>query len=55
MFGPLRKRIEDAVAKLEQQIASSGTDGAAAEEEMKKAKETLEQGKEASKAAINGA
>lgn len=44
MFGPLRNRISDAVQKLEEQIAISESDGAASEEELKKAKEALKAG-----------
>ncbi|KAL2260660.1 hypothetical protein VTK26DRAFT_5263 [Humicola hyalothermophila] len=44
VFGPLRQRIADAVAKLEEQIAISESDGTGSEEELKKAKEALESG-----------
>ncbi|SPQ18146.1 78947503-a59f-40e1-9e61-1112fd28ad02 [Thermothielavioides terrestris] len=44
MFGPLRKRIADAVEKLEEQIAISESDGTGSEEELKKAKEALASG-----------
>lgn len=44
MFGPLRERIAEAVEKLEEQIAIAESDGTASEEELKKAKETLESG-----------
>lgn len=53
IFGPLRKRLDDATKKLQDHVDSAPED--AAEEEMKKAKEALEQGKEASKGTINGA
>lgn len=51
VFGPLRNRITDAVAKLEEQIAiaeSEGTEGSA--EELAKAKEMLKQGQDTLKA-----
>ncbi|KAK4162152.1 tubulin binding cofactor A [Cladorrhinum sp. PSN259] len=44
VFAPLLERIEEAVAKLEEQIAISESDGAASEEELKKAREALENG-----------
>ncbi|AEO70339.1 uncharacterized protein THITE_2147180 [Thermothielavioides terrestris NRRL 8126] len=44
VFGPLRKRIADAVEKLEEQIAISESDGTGSEEELKKAKEALASG-----------
>lgn len=50
VFQPLRKRIADAVAKLEEQIAiseSAADEGSA--EQLAKAKETLTQGQEALK------
>lgn len=50
VFQPLRKRIADAVAKLEEQIAiseSAADEGSA--EQLTKAKETLTQGQEALK------
>lgn len=50
MFGPLRQRIADAVAKLEEQIAVREEAGAP-EEEMQKAKDALAQ----AKADTNGA
>jgi len=49
VFGPLRKRIEDAVMKLEEQIAA-GDDSGASAEELSAAKEVLAQ----SKASSNG-
>ncbi|KAJ4415105.1 tubulin folding cofactor A [Gnomoniopsis sp. IMI 355080] len=51
VFQPLRKRIADAVAKLEEQIAlsESGADEGSAEQ-LAKAKDTLTQGQEALKA-----
>lgn len=48
MFGPLRRRIADAVDKLEEQIAIAESDGTGSEEELKSAKETLESGQELS-------
>lgn len=52
VFGPLRKRIGDATAKLEEQIAlsESGDDEGSAEQ-LAKAREMLTQGQEALKAA----
>lgn len=47
VFGPLRTRISDAVAKLEEQIALANDD--AAEEELAKAKKALAQGQDALK------
>lgn len=44
MFEPLRKRIADAVEKLEEQIAISESDGTGSEEELAKAKEALKAG-----------
>jgi tubulin-specific chaperone A len=44
VFEPLRKRISDAVEKLEEQIAIAESDGTVAEEELKKAKDALEAG-----------
>ena len=44
MFEPLRRRIADAVEKLEEQIAIAESDGAGSEEELKKAKEALRAG-----------
>jgi tubulin-specific chaperone A len=44
VFEPLRKRIADAVEKLEEQIAIAESDGTGSEEELKKAKEALEAG-----------
>ncbi|KAK4151469.1 tubulin binding cofactor A [Chaetomidium leptoderma] len=44
VFEPLRKRITDAVDKLEEQIAISESDGTGPEEELKKAREALEAG-----------
>ncbi|PSR99400.1 tubulin binding cofactor A [Coniella lustricola] len=43
VFGPLRSRIADAVAKLEEQIALSESEDAPAEQ-LTKAKEALKQG-----------
>ncbi|KAL2165211.1 hypothetical protein VTH06DRAFT_507 [Thermothelomyces fergusii] len=45
VFGPLRKRIADAVQKLEEQIAISQSDGTGSEEELKKAQDALEAGR----------
>lgn len=45
MFGPLIDRIAGAVQKLEEQIAISESEGSASEEDLKKAKEALENGK----------
>lgn len=52
VFQPLRKRIADAVAKLEEQIAlsESGADEGPAEQ-LAKAKDILTQGQETLKAA----
>jgi len=47
VFGPLKKRTVDAVAKLEEQIALSESNGGAAEEEMTLAKATLADGQKA--------
>lgn len=41
----MKKRIADAVQKLEEQIAISESDGTGSEEELKKAKEALESGR----------
>jgi tubulin-specific chaperone A len=46
VFAPLRKRISDAVQKLEEQIAISESGEAAAEGELEKAKEALAKGQE---------
>lgn len=45
MFGPLRKQIEKAVAKLEEQLAIAESDGTASEEELKKARDAIESGR----------
>ncbi|KAK3498437.1 tubulin binding cofactor A [Neurospora crassa] len=45
VFGPLIDRIAGAVQKLEEQIAISESEGSASEEDLKKAKEALENGK----------
>jgi len=50
VFGPLKQRIEGAIAKLEEQIAEGESSGASAEE-LEQAKEVLAQ----SKAGQNGA
>ena len=47
VFGPLKKRTADAVAKLEEQIALSESGGAVSSEELTKAKEALKSGQEA--------
>ncbi|KAG7293091.1 hypothetical protein NEMBOFW57_003137 [Staphylotrichum longicolle] len=44
VFEPLRRRIADAVEKLEEQIAISESDGTGSEEELAKAKEALKAG-----------
>ncbi|KAK4240033.1 tubulin binding cofactor A [Achaetomium macrosporum] len=49
VFEPLKKRIVDAVQKLEEQVAISESDGTAEEEELKKAKEALEAGQKLAK------
>ncbi|KAH8788808.1 tubulin binding cofactor A [Diaporthe sp. PMI_573] len=50
VFGPLRSRIADAVAKLEEQIAIGESSGdAGAEAELVKAREVLKQGQDALK------
>lgn len=52
VFEPLRKRITDAVAKLEEQIALSESEAdKGSAEQLAKAKETFTQGQEALKAA----
>lgn len=56
VFGPLRQRITDAVAKLEEQIAlsESGADGGdGSAEQLAKAREVLTHGHETLKAAGN--
>lgn len=45
VFGPLRSRIADAVAKLEEQIAIGDSEGGD-EAELTKAREALKQGQE---------
>jgi len=45
VFGPLLERITETVHKLEEQIAISESEGAASEEDLKKAKEALAAGK----------
>jgi len=47
VFGPLRKRTAEAVAKLEEQIALSDSAGSADAEELNKAREALKLGQEA--------
>ena len=44
MFEPLRRRIADAVEKLEEQIAIAESDGSGPEEELTKAKAALAAG-----------
>ncbi len=44
MFEPLRRRIADAVDKLEEQIAISESDGTGSEAELTKAREALGSG-----------
>ncbi len=44
MFEPLRRRIVDAVEKLEEQIAIAESDGTGPEEELTKAKAALAAG-----------
>lgn len=41
VFGPLKERTEDAVARLEEMIATSESSGVAPAEELEKAKEAL--------------
>lgn len=56
VFGPLRQRITDAVAKLEEQIAlseSGADDGDGSAEQLAKAREVLTHGHETLKAAGN--
>ena len=43
VFPPLRQRIEDALAKLEDRLEADG--GSASEEEVSKAKNTIEEAK----------
>ncbi|KAL1839155.1 hypothetical protein VTJ49DRAFT_1811 [Mycothermus thermophilus] len=45
VFEPLRRKIADAVDKLEEQIAIVESEGNGSEEELKKAKEAVETGK----------
>lgn len=45
MFGPLRKRIADAVAKLEEQIAIGDSESADAAE-LTKARDVLKEGQD---------
>ncbi len=44
MFEPLRRRIADAVEKLEEQIAIAESDGTGSEDELTKAKAALAAG-----------
>ena len=46
IFTPLKKRTEEAVTKLEEQIALAESAGTAPDEELSTAKEVLKQGKE---------
>jgi tubulin-specific chaperone A len=48
VFPPLRQRITDALAKLEDQL-EAGKAGGASEEEVKKAQEVITLAKEATK------
>jgi tubulin-specific chaperone A len=48
VFPPLRQRITDALAKLEDQL-EAGQAGGASEEEIKKAKDVIKLAKEATK------
>lgn len=51
VFGPLRNRITDAIAKLEEQMAIAESEGAeSSAEELAKAKEMLKQGQDTLKA-----
>ncbi|KAL8404225.1 hypothetical protein RB594_009182 [Gaeumannomyces avenae] len=45
VFGPLLIKVEDAVAKLEEQMAISESDGGAPDAELQKAREALAAGK----------
>jgi tubulin-specific chaperone A len=49
VFEPLKKRIVDAVQKLEEQVAISESDGTGSEEDLKKAKQALEAGQKVTK------
>lgn len=46
VFEPLRTRIKDAVAKLEEQIAFSESEEGTSSEDLTKAKEALKQGQD---------
>jgi tubulin-specific chaperone A len=48
VFEPLRRRIADAVEKLEEQIAIAESDGTGPEEELTKARAALEAGQKVS-------
>lgn len=50
VFEPLRVRIKDAVAKLEEQIALGESEEGTSPEELTKAKEVLTQGQDTLKA-----
>ncbi|TLD25606.1 hypothetical protein PspLS_05504 [Pyricularia sp. CBS 133598] len=45
VFAPLRVKIDEAVRKLEEQIALSDSDGRSSEEDLKKANDALESAK----------
>lgn len=45
VFGPLLTKVEDAVAKLEEQMAISESSGGASDDELKKAREALAAGR----------
>lgn len=47
IFGPLKQRTEDALAKLEEQIALAESAGTASDVQLTAAKEALKQGREA--------
>jgi tubulin-specific chaperone A len=49
IFAPLKQRTEDAVTKLEEQIALAESAGNAKDDHLSKAKEALKQGKDALK------
>ncbi|KLU85020.1 hypothetical protein MAPG_04054 [Magnaporthiopsis poae ATCC 64411] len=45
VFGPLLTKVEDAVGKLEEQMAISESSGGASDDELKKAREALAAGR----------
>ena len=47
IFAPLKQRTEDAVAKLEEQVALAESAGSATDQELARAREALKQGKDA--------